>query len=112
MNRNMTNIGGDRAETARRAAASFFQWAGWGYAFGIFLYATLNYNPNQGDFAPQWVGFTFIGSLCIGIAGTLVRSRMRLTDTIVSAFTAGAAAAQAAHQEHDDIVKRIEVIEK
>lgn len=107
----MTNFGSN-SESFRRAGALFFQWAGWGYAFGVFFFATFNYDPNHGDFAPQWVGFTFIGSLCVGIAGTLVRSRMRLTDTIVTAFTAGAAAAHTVQAEHAAIVKRIEDIEQ
>lgn len=99
---------GDAGESIRRAAASFFQWGGWGYAFGIFLFATLNYDPATGHFAPQWVSFTFIGSLCIGVAGTLVRSRMRLTDTIVGAFQAGAEAYQMAREEHNEILHKIE----
>lgn len=99
---------GDTGESLRRVGAAFFQWAGWGYAFGIFLYATLNYDPATGHFAPQWISFTFIGSLCIGVAGTLVRSRMRLTDSIVTAFEMGARAYEMAREEHNEILHKIE----
>lgn len=102
------NLKGDAGETFRRAAASFFQWAGWGYAFAIFLFATLNYDPTKGHFAPQWVGFSFFAGLCIGVAGTLVRSRMRLTATIVAAFEAGAKAYELARLEHDQIMSELE----
>lgn len=83
----MTN--GIDTEPARRALSAFFQWGGWATAVGVFVYATSQFDPNHGNFAPQWVGFTFIFSIGLGIAGTLVRSRMRLTKTILEVFRAG-----------------------
>ena len=77
-------------EPIRRGTAVFLQWGGWLCTIGVFIYATLEFDPNHGDFAPQWVPFAFILSMGIAIAGTLVRSRMRLTDTIIKAFRAGA----------------------
>lgn len=80
-------------ETFRRIAAVIFMVGGWVTAGAVFAYATLHFDPSKGQFAPQWVGFAFIGSMCVAIAGTSVRSRHRLTDTIVAAFQAGAFAA-------------------
>lgn len=77
-------------EPARRGTAIVLQWGGWLTTIGVFIYATLEFDPNHGNFAPQWVPFAFILSMGIAIAGTLVRSRMRLTDTIMNAFKAGA----------------------
>lgn len=76
-------------ETALRAVTAFLAWGSWIGAVAIFAYATWQYNPNKGDFAPQWVGFTFI--LCIGvaIAASAARSRQKLADTVLGAFTAG-----------------------
>lgn len=81
--------GGKDTEPVRRIIALVLQWGGWISCIGIFAYATTYFDPNHGHFAPQWVGFGFILSMGIGIAGTLVRSRMRLTQTIVDAFKAG-----------------------
>lgn len=76
-------------EGIRRALASVFQWGGWLGCTGIYFWATNTYNPNEGKFAPQWVGFTFIFLIGVAIAGTTARSRMRNTDTIISALQAG-----------------------
>jgi hypothetical protein len=56
-------------EHIRRFLASLAQWVGW---FGAFT-----------------VGSTVIICLFVGIVGTLVRSRMRLSQTILAAFRAG-----------------------
>ncbi|MEV6496924.1 hypothetical protein [Streptomyces prunicolor] len=45
-------------------------------------------------FAPQWVSFSFIFLLGVAIASTTAGLRMRITDTIVSAFRAGMDAAE------------------
>lgn len=76
-------------ENVRRVGASFLQWGGWGGAVFLLIWGTMNYDPSKGEFAPQWVSFTFI--LCIGfaIAGTTARARMRLSDTIIAAMKMG-----------------------
>jgi hypothetical protein len=76
-------------EHIRRFLASLAQWVGWFGAFTLYLYSITQFNPSKGDFAPQWVGSTFIICLFVGIVGTLVRSRMRLSQTILAAFRAG-----------------------
>lgn len=76
-------------ERLRRAAALILMWTGWLGALAVFAYATENFDPNHGNFAPQWVGFAFIGCIGVAIAGSTARSRMRLSDTIVAAFKAG-----------------------
>lgn len=76
-------------ERVRRALAFAFMWAGWLGALTIFAYATATYDPNHGNFAPQWVGFSFIFCIGVAIAGSTARARMRLADSIVAAFRAG-----------------------
>lgn len=76
-------------EPTRRLMASVLQWAAWATVVGVFVYATSQFDPNRGNFAPQWVGFTFIFAIGVAITATLVRSRMRLTQTILSVFRAG-----------------------
>lgn len=87
------------SEEARRIIAGVCMYGGWAGGALIFLYATLKYNPNQGHFAPQWVGFSFFFLLFIGIAGTLVRSRMRLSRTIQDAMRMGMIASNQNAQE-------------
>jgi hypothetical protein len=89
-------IDGRDTEPARRVMASVCQWGGWLSTVGFGLYAVVEFDPNHGHFAPQWVTFVWIFSMGVAIAGTLVRSRMRLTKTILSAFSAGQAAARGA----------------
>lgn len=76
-------------ELARRFTAATLQWGGWSTCIGVFVYGATQFDPNHGVFAPQWVSFTFIFSMGVAIAGTLVRSRMRLTQTIIGVFQAG-----------------------
>jgi hypothetical protein len=87
-------------ERYRRAFAALTQWLGWAGAIGLYVWSITQYNPSKGDFAPQWVGSTFIACLFVGIVGTMVRSRMRLSDTILAAFKAGMLAA--AESKKDD----------
>lgn len=89
-------------ESFRRTGAAVLQWGGWGTGLGIWLYAIINYNPAGGRFAPQWVGLSFIVALFVGVAGTLVRSRMRLADTILGAFQAGMAVAREKDAKHHE----------
>jgi hypothetical protein len=89
-----------KRESLRRALAVVAMMGGWAAALGIFAYATLEFDPNHGDFAPQWVGFTFILCIGIAIAGSSARARMRLSDTIVQAFKAGLKAADERSQQH------------
>lgn len=91
-------------EPARRVAAALLQWGGWLGATGIFVYATAEFDPNHGKFAPQWVGFAFIAALVVGVAGTLVCSRFRLGRTMVSVFTQGRAAQR---RETDERVQEV-----
>lgn len=93
---------GRDTEPLRRIVAAVFQWGGWITCIGVFVYATSQFDPNHGNFAPQWVSFTFIFSIGVAIAGTLVRSRMRLTQTILSAFRAGAASERSRREDEDE----------
>lgn len=88
-------IDGRDTEPTRRLVAVLLQWGGWLSTIGFGLYTVVAYDPNHGNFAPQWVTFVWIFSMGVAIAGTLVRSRMRLTSTILSAFKAGQISADA-----------------
>jgi hypothetical protein len=76
-------------EPLRRIVATVLQWGGWLTNIALFVYATLEFDPNHGHFAPQWVGFGFIFSMGVGVAATLVKSRMRLSRSILGAFKEG-----------------------
>jgi hypothetical protein len=84
-------------ERARRALATVIQWGGWLYSLSIFIWATIEYDPSKMNFAPQWVGLSFILGIGFAIAGTTARSRMRLSDTIVTALQTGIEAQRVAH---------------
>lgn len=100
---------GPDTEPARRIVAAVLQWGGWATCVGVFVYATVDFDPNHGDFAPQWVGFAFILSMGVGIAASIVRSRMRLTKAVITAFTAGLAAQkEATDQRVERIVRRLD----
>lgn len=73
----------------RRAVANIAMWGGWAGAIALGVWSITSYNPEQGQFAPQWVGLTFILLIGIAIAGTSVTSRIKLSRTIVDAFKAG-----------------------
>ena len=83
-------MNGNDIERTRRRLTVFLLWGGWFTTAAIFLYSTLQYNPAEGEFAPQWVGFTFIGCIGVSIAAGVARGRQTLSDTIVTAFRAGA----------------------
>lgn len=83
---------GRDSEPLRRIGASILQWGGWLSTLGFGLYSVIEFDPNHGNFAPQWLTFVWIVSMGLAIAGTLVRSRMRLTKTILHAFKAGSEA--------------------
>lgn len=78
------------SEGARRCVACGAMWLGWLGGLGMFIHAVFSYDPSEGRFAPQWVSFSFFLLLFIAVAGTLVRSRMRLSDTIIAALKTGA----------------------
>jgi len=88
-------------ESVRRVGADVLQWGGWGGAVFLLVWGTMNYDPSKGEFAPQWVSFTFI--LCIGlaIAGTTVKARMRLSDTIIAAMKMGFQISEDSRKEDD-----------
>ena len=92
-------------ESVRRFGAALMMWAGWLGGLFLFTYALFNYNPSEGRFAPQWLSFSFFLCLFIAVAGTLVRSRMRLSDTIIAALKTGAEMNQ---QQTNTVLRTIE----
>lgn len=87
-------------ETLRRRVSGLLQILGWWGSLGLGLWAAFSFNPAKGHFAPQWVGFGYIGLLGIAIAATHVRSRMRLQAAILKAFETGMRAQQMLFEEH------------
>jgi hypothetical protein len=79
--------------TVRKWAAFTAMWGGWLTAIGMGIYSVAEFDPHMGNFAPQWVSFTFIGSIGVAIAGGSAVSRIKLAETIVAAFKAGFASA-------------------
>ena len=77
------------SDKLRSVSAAVAMWAGWIYAGGIISYALIAFDTGQGKFAPQWTALSFIFSLAIAMAGTLVRSRRRFTNIIIRTFQAG-----------------------
>lgn len=76
-------------EEHRRALALFFTVGGWTASFGLALWATLNYNPSQGRFAPQWVTLSVFMAMGIAIAGGVALGRLRSVQVLTKVFQAG-----------------------
>lgn len=93
-------------EPIRRVGASLLQWGGWAASIGLGIYS-IQFHPEKGEFAPQWVGLAFVFAIGLAITGSLVRSRMRLSHTILSAFKAGRSAQRDETGERvNEVVKR------
>lgn len=73
----------------RVAVAYAAMWGGWLGSAALGLWSILEYDPNHGHFAPQWVGLVFIFLIGVAIAGSAASSRYKMADTIVGAFKAG-----------------------
>lgn len=76
-------------EKLRRALAVVGMWGGWLGSAGLGLWSVIDYDPNHGDFAPDWVGLLFIFLIGVAIAASSARARHKLSDTIIEAFRIG-----------------------
>lgn len=74
-------------ERLRRATACVAQWGGWLGAIALYVVTVVQYDTLEER--PPWIGSGFVLLLFIAVVGTTVRSRMRLTQTIIAAFQAG-----------------------
>jgi hypothetical protein len=92
------------SESIWRHIITFLAWAAWLGALAVFAYATVHYNPNEGNFAPQWVGFTFIALIGVGIAAGNTKAKHNLSDTIVAAFRAGMDAQSEMMDERTELI--------
>lgn len=95
----------DGGESVRRAITGTLAWGGWLATILLGLWSSLHYNPAQGEFAPQWVGLSFILSVGVAIAAGAARGRHKLTDTVLAAFAAGVEAARLRQDEMEDRIK-------
>lgn len=94
-------------EKFKRAATAFIAWGSWLAVALVFLYATVNYNPNKGEFAPQWVGFTFIALIGVAIAAGNALGRHKLSDTMLKVYRAGVETARLQSEERKEMESRI-----
>lgn len=95
-------------ERIRRVTASVLQWAGWITSAGLGVWSEVQYDPNHGDFAPQWVNLAFVFALGVAITASVVRSRMRLAGTIIGAMRIGhEVARQDASRQIEELAKTI-----
>lgn len=76
-------------ERTRRVLAVLAMWGSWAAAMALGVWSVVDYDPNSGDFAPDWVGLTFIFLIGVAIAATSARSRQRMSDQIIEAFRIG-----------------------
>jgi energy-converting hydrogenase Eha subunit B len=76
-------------EGTRRILASVAQWGGWLGSFGVFAWATLTIDPGTAPRVKLLTVLVVIILVGVAVAGTTVRSRMRLSETIVHAFKVG-----------------------
>jgi hypothetical protein len=73
----------------RRVAIIVAVWGSWSGSMALGIWSVVDYDPNHGDFAPQWVGLAFIFLIGVAIAATSARARQKLSDQIVAAFKIG-----------------------
>lgn len=78
-----------KMEAFRRMLAAGLVMGGWFGSLSLGVWAVVSFDPNEGKFAPQWVGLGYIFLIGVAVAASTARSRMRMTDTIVSAFKTG-----------------------
>jgi hypothetical protein len=64
-------------------------WGGWAGSLALGIWSVIEYDPNHGHFAPQWVGLAFIFLVGVAIAASSARARHKLSDQIVQAFRIG-----------------------
>lgn len=81
------------SEEVRRVIAWVLACGGWIASFVLALYASLNFDPSTGDFAPAWFTPTEIILIGIAIASGTALGRMRSVETITKVFRAGTMAA-------------------
>lgn len=83
-------------EERRCALALIAQWVGWFGAITLHIWVTIAYGM-----MPDWTTFPLIFLIGVAVTGTLVRSRMRLTKTIVQTFNAGLRLQAERYQEEE-----------
>lgn len=76
-------------ERTRRLLAIVGMWGGWAGAMGLGVWSVVDYDPNHGDFAPDWVGLAFIFLIGVAIAASSARARQKLSAQIIEAFRIG-----------------------
>lgn len=76
-------------ETVRRTLLWVASLVGWSYTVAIATWATVNFDPSKGHFAPQWVGLSAFISMGIAIAAGVTLGRMSSLRTLAQIFEAG-----------------------
>lgn len=86
-------------EQTRRRATSIMMWGGWlgiqGYVAWSLVTVLTAGVPTPPGALPLWTGPIAFDLFLFAVVGTMLRSRMRLRDTIVGVFVSGIRAARA-----------------
>lgn len=90
-------------ETMKRVTLWIVSVGGWLYAVGTACWATLEYDPNHGNFAPQWMGLSVFLSMGFAIASGVSLGRINSVRTLARIFQSGMSVAEdAARRRHDE----------
>lgn len=81
-------------ETVKRVALWVISIGGWGWAVGAATWAVLEFDPNHGNFAPQWLGLSVFLSMGFAIAAGVSIGRLNSVRTLTKVFGAGALSEQ------------------
>lgn len=76
-------------ETIKRIALRAVAVGGWLYAIAISTWATLNFDPSAGRFAPQWMTLSVFLAMGFAIASGVALGRITSVRTLVNIFNAG-----------------------
>lgn len=88
-------------ETCRRIVLWTVSLGGWGYAVGMAIWATLEYDPQHGRFAPQWMTLSVFLSMGFALAAGVAVGRINSVRTLSRIFDAGMLAQEVRDAKRD-----------
>ena len=89
-------------ETYRRVALWIVSLGGWSWAISIAVWATVNFDPSQGRFAPQWASLSVFLAMGMAIAAGVSLGRISSTRSLTRIFEAGMMAQRLNDDEDED----------
>lgn len=78
-----------RNETVKRVTLWVLSIGGWAWAVGTATWAILEYDPQHGHFAPQWMSLSVFLSMGIAIAAGVSIGRFNSVHSLARIFEAG-----------------------